>query len=135
VFPEGLETSLTFAAQLLVLLEVPAEEVERVMNEIRAEDYAQLRLFFHATDDRESSSSDYQELRRSILVRENDAAVGRTPRELGLDRPPPRLERIMRGGLKVPGEQLDARLRSGDILVLTGSPEEIEGFERRLRGG
>ncbi len=135
IFPEGLETSLTYTAQLLVLLGTPPEVVERMMNEIRAEDYAQLRLFFHATDDSESHSSDYHEQRRSLVIMDEDTAVGRTPRELGLDRPPPHLEYIMRGGIRMPGDLLDTPLRAGDILVLHGRPEELDRLEERLHKG
>ncbi len=135
IFPEGLETSLTYAAQLLVLLGTPPERVERMMNEIRAEDYAQLRLFFHAGDGHEPPESDYREQRRSLVIAEEDAAVGRTPRDLGLDRPPPHLEYIMRGGIRVPGEALDTPLRAGDILVLHGRPEDLDRLEQRLHRG
>ncbi len=133
VFPEGLETSLTFAGQLLVLLDVPAEEIEEHLNAVRAEDYAPLRVFFHASDHPQSRQDDRGVQRRSLVVREADQAVGRTPRELGLDRPPPHLEHVLRGGLRVPGQKMDTRLRAGDILVLRGRPEELDAVARRLR--
>ena len=132
VFPEGLETSLTFAGQLLVLLDLPADEIEELLNRVRAEDYAPLRVFFHASDRAESREDDYDVQRRSLVIRAQDRAVGRTPQELGLDRPPPHLERIMRGGLRVPGQKMDTRLRAGDILVLRGRPEELDEAARRL---
>jgi len=47
VFPEGLEASLAFAGQLLVLLGIPSSSVEARLNAIRAEDYAPLRAIFH----------------------------------------------------------------------------------------
>ncbi len=135
VYPEGLETSLSLAAQLMILLGLPAEAVEARMNEVRAEDYALLRTFFHATEAAESRQDDYAEQRWRLVVEAGDHAEGRTPAELGLDRPPPRLERILRGGLQVPGEQNHIRLRPGDILVLRGTPEQYARAESRLRQG
>jgi len=46
VFPEGLEASLMFGAQLLLTLGLPAPHVQDVINSIRAEDYQALRPFF-----------------------------------------------------------------------------------------
>jgi len=135
VYPEGLETSLGFAAQLLILLDLPPNEVETFMNQVRAEDYAMLRTFFHATDAPESRQDDYRKQRRSLVIDERFHAVGRTPAELGLDRSPPHLEKIMRGGLQLSGGQWDVSLRPGDILVLRGTPEELARAEERLRRG
>ncbi|TBT35789.1 hypothetical protein D5E85_07845 [Vibrio parahaemolyticus] len=46
VFPEGLETSLSFAGQLLIMLELPASKVEQHVNQIRAQNYNVFRRFF-----------------------------------------------------------------------------------------
>jgi len=46
VFPEGLEISLAFARQLLVMLDVPSDRVEARLNDIRADDYAPLQPLF-----------------------------------------------------------------------------------------
>ena len=133
VYPEGLEASLTFTAQLLVLLDLPAERVEALINSIRAQDYGPLRIFFHATEEGDGPSRDYRDRRHSIVVNADDRAVGKTPRELGLDQPPPHLEQILRAGVRLPGEQLDIRLRPGDILVFHGEPPQLEALEGRLR--
>ena len=135
VYPEGLETSLSFAAQLLMLLDLPPNEVESLMNQVRTEDYALLRAFFHATDAPESRQDDYRERRRSLVIGDRFHAVGHTPADLELDQPPPHLEKIMRGGLRLPGTLWDVPLRPGDILVLRGTPEELDSTEARLRGG
>jgi len=46
VFPEGLESSLSFAGQLLIMLDIPPSRVEARLSAIRAEDYAPLRAFW-----------------------------------------------------------------------------------------
>ncbi len=133
IFPEGLETSLTYAAQLMVLLDVSAEEIEALVNDIRASDYAPLRAYFHDSDEALPAGADEKSRRRSVVVRPDGQAVGRTLRELGLDGDSPRLERIMRGGIRVPGERMDTRLRPGDIVVMSGGLRELDEAEQRLR--
>ncbi len=132
VFPEGLETSLTYAAQLMVLLDISAEEIEALVNEIRAEDYAPLRAYFHDSDESPNAAVENTR-RRSVVVQADDLAVGKTLRELGLDGISPKLERIMRGGIRVTGEKMDTRLRPGDIVVMSGGLSELEAAEQRLR--
>ncbi len=46
VFPEGLEISLAFARQLLVMLGVSADQIEARFNDIRLDDYAPLQSLF-----------------------------------------------------------------------------------------
>ena len=133
VFPEGLETSLTFAAQLLALLDVPADAIETLVNDIRAEEYAPLLAFFHAGDD-DSEAASHDMHRRSVIIREGDFAVGHTPREVGIGRADAELEHIMRGGIRVPGHKMDTFLKAGDILVLKGKVDGLDAAERRLRG-
>ncbi|WJW76388.1 cation:proton antiporter [Thiohalobacter sp. IOR34] len=135
VFPEGLEASLMFAGQLLILLGVPPAEVETRLNEIRAEDYSPLRAFYHDFDESLEAASDYPEQVRSLTLREHDQAVGRTPQELQLAADGVRLLDVRRGGLRLPGEQLDTRLRPGDVLVLAGSMEALERTLARLTHG
>ena len=86
VFPEGLESSLAFAGQLLIMLDVPPSQVERRLNAIRAEDYAPLRVFFHDATEPQTAAEglDYPEQVQSVIVAEGHHGAGRTPRELGL---------------------------------------------------
>jgi CPA2 family monovalent cation:H+ antiporter-2 len=128
VFPEGLESSLAFAGQLLIMLDVPHSRVETVLNTIRAEDYAPLRVFFHDTAERKSGEQrlDYPEQVRSVIVADNHFGAGRTPEELGLKERGIELIDVRRGAIRVPGRLFDTRLRAGDVLVLKGSREALE---------
>jgi len=128
VFPEGLESSLAFAGQLLIMLDVPHSRVETVLNTIRAEDYAPLRVFFHDTAERKSGEQrlDYPEQVRSLIVADNHFGAGRTPEELGLKDRGIELIDVRRGAIRVPGRLLDTRLRAGDVLVLKGNREALE---------
>lgn len=128
VFPEGLEASLAFAGQLLIMLEVPPSQVEARLNVIRADDYVPLRVFFHDTAEERTAGQemDYPEQIRSIIVSEDHFGAGRTYQELHLEEIGVALVDVRRGAIQVPGHLLDTRLRAGDVLLLRGTPEALE---------
>jgi len=131
VFPEGLETSLTFAAQLLALLEVPASDIDHLMADLRAQDYAPLRAFFHAVEETGSEADGYRTRRRSVVIGEDHPWVGRTLEALRREADPGlAIDRIMRGGVRLRGDAADIRLRPGDVLVLRGDPSSLEAAEK-----
>lgn len=127
VFPEGLENSLAYAGQLLLMLDVPPSKVEVRLNCIRAEDYAPLRVFFHDTAQAaaDEQSRDYPEEVHAIVVTDAHHAAGRTPHELGLLEKGVELIDVRRGAIRVPGRLLDTRLRAGDVLLLKGDREAL----------
>ena len=138
VFPEGLENSLAFAGQVMVMLGMPPSRVEARLNEIRAQDYAPLRAFFHASEGERASAQalNFPLQKRSVLLSENDHAAGRTAHELGLEELGVELVDVRRGPITVPGHLLDTRLRAGDVLVLKGSDEALDhAISRLIEGG
>lgn len=137
VFPEGLESSLAFAGQLLVMLDVAPSQVEARLNEIRAQDYAPLRAFFHTSDSERSvvQALDFPEQIRSVLLSDSHHATGRTAHELRLEELGVELIDVRRGAIKVPGRALDTRLRAGDVLVLKGGDEALNRAISRLTEG
>ncbi len=128
VFPEGLETALAFAGQLLILLGLPPSQVERRLSAIRAEDYAPLRAFFHDSAEAEAGADahDYPEQVRAVTLGEGHRAAGCTAQELDLSRYGAELIDARRGALRVPGHLLDTRLRPGDVLLLRGHREALD---------
>ena len=137
VFPESLESSLAFARQMLVVLGIAPSQVEMRLNEIRTQDYAPLRAFFHSTDGEKSVAQalDYPEQNRSVLLTEDHFATGRRAQELGLQQLGVELVDVRRGAIQVPGRLLDTRLRAGDVLVLKGEKEAVERAIARLTEG
>ena len=137
VFPEGLETNLTFAGQMLVMLNVAPSRVEARLNEIRAQDYAPLRAFFHTSGGEKSivQAMDFPEQIRSVLLSETHYATGQTAQELQLEGLGIELVDVRRGAIRVPGRLLDTRLRAGDVLVLKGNDEALDRAISRLTEG
>ena len=137
VFPEGLESSLAFAGQLLIMLGLPPSRVETRLNRIRAMSYAPLRAFFHDSGEPEDGGEalDYPEQMLSVVLEEGHFAIGRTPGELDLGEQGVELTDIRRGAMRVPGDRLDGRLRAGDVLVLKGGKPALEHVMARLLEG
>lgn len=137
VFPEGLESSLAYAGQMLIMLDIAPSQVEARLNEIRAHDYALLRAFFHAADSEKSAvqALDFPQQIRSVLLSESHHAAGRTAQELQLEELGVELVDVRRGAITVPGRLLDTRLRAGDVLVLRGDDDSLEKTVARLTEG
>jgi len=137
VFPVDLENSLAFAGQMLIMLDIPPSQVEARLNEIRALDYAPLRVFFHAADAEQAAVQhlDYSQELRTVVLSDDHYATGQTLKELQFDGLGIELVDVRRGAIKVPGRLLDTRLRSGDVLVLKGEKEALENAISRLTEG
>lgn len=137
VFPESMESSLAFAGQLMVMVDVPPSVVEARLNLIRAEDYAPLKAFFHAarSDKALQESLDFPQEIKSIVLKENHHAVGLTVHELGITDLGVSLLDVRRGAIKIRGDQLDTRLRVGDVLVLKGEKDALNRAAQILAMG
>ncbi|GLP98481.1 sodium/hydrogen exchanger family protein [Methylophaga thalassica] len=137
VFPEGLETSLSFAGQLMIMLEVPASKVEKHLNQIRAEDYAVLRQFFHASvaHRAERQQLDYPTLLRSVIIHAEHHAAGKTLEELQMPVLGVEVVDVRRGAITVPGRLLDSKLKDGDVVVLSGQQDLLDAAMARLIEG
>jgi CPA2 family monovalent cation:H+ antiporter-2 len=109
VFPEGLESSLAFAGQMLVMLNVAPSQVEVRLNEIRAQDYVPLRAFFHTSEGERSIVQvlDFPQQMRSVLLSDGHHAARRTAHELRLKDLGVKLVDVKRGAIRVPGRLFD----------------------------
>jgi CPA2 family monovalent cation:H+ antiporter-2 len=133
VVPETLEAGLMIAVHALVLLDVPLARVVRRMQELREGRYHLLRELFRGDsaliEAAEEGTAD--ELRPVELLPESPA-VGRALSELGLEGVA--ITAMVRGGQRQLTPPRDTRLETGDVVVLFGSPEDLERAERALLG-
>jgi CPA2 family monovalent cation:H+ antiporter-2 len=137
VVPEIFETSLSLVSHVLLFLDVAPREVLEVTEDIRHDRYAVLRSVFQR---REAASLDergqaLQHQLHTVVLPPGAKAVGRTLGEVGLDRGRVVVTALRREGIVGREPDPGTRLREGDVLVLWGSPEDLERGERRLLMG
>jgi len=137
VVPEIFETSLSLVSHVLLFLNVPAREVLETTEGIRHDRYAILRSVFQRSDSR---PLDYDEraLRqqlRTVVLPPGARAVGHTIGEIGMDKGRIIVTAIRRDGIVGRDPEPGTRLREGDVLVLWGTPEDLEHGENRLLMG
>ena len=136
VIPATLETSLSLVAHVLLLLDVPAQDVLQTTEDIRHDRYAVLRNVFRRGD--APALGGERALRqqlRTVVLPPGARALGRSLAELGLHRGPVRVTAVRREGIVGRDPAPDMRLREGDVVVLWGTPENLESAEVRLLMG
>nr|MCU0736567.1 cation:proton antiporter [Methylotetracoccus sp.] len=133
VVPETLEAGLMIASQALLLLDVPISRVVRRIREERARRYLLLREFFPGdsvfADNTEGRDADRLQ---PVFLPSGSRGIGRTLAELSLDGVV--VTALVRQGSRELGPVPETRLQAGDVVVLFGSPEDLQGAEERLSG-
>ena len=135
VVPEIFETSLSLVSHVLLFLKVPASEVLQATEEIRHDRYAILRSVFRKHDARAAREDQALRQLRTVVLPPGAWASGRTVRELGLEHGKAVITALRRDGIVGREPDPATRLREGDVLVLWGTPEDLEREENRLLTG
>lgn len=136
VVPEVLEASLMLASHTLALLEVPMSRVFRYVREVRADRYRLLRGYFHGEERHDLSKAErFREQLHTLKLPGGAQAVGRRLGDLGLDRHGVAVTAVRRGGIRGPQPDQDTQLQAGDVLVLYGTPENLERARSELLAG
>jgi K+:H+ antiporter len=136
VIPATFETSLSLVAHVLLCLDVPAQDVLEVTEDIRHDRYAILRSVFRKRDARNlDEDHPLRQQLRTVVLPPGARAVGSTIGELGLDRGQVRVNALRRDGIVGRNPDASTRLREGDVLILWGTPEDLEQEESRLLMG
>ncbi|MGD9842489.1 MAG: NAD-binding protein, partial [Steroidobacteraceae bacterium] len=133
VVPETLEASLMLMSHLLLLLEMPAENVVKTVDDIRNNRYSMLRRIFRRKDARplDATHSLRQELHSVVLPRKA-YAIGRSIAQLQLEQADVSVSAIRRDGIVGRQPDVDTIFKEGDVVVLYGTPEAIEHGENML---
>ncbi len=137
VVPEIFETSLALVSHVLLFLDVPAREVLETTEDIRHDRYALLRSVFRRHDavSLEDGEHALRQQLRTVVLPPGAAAVGRSIGELGMDHGKVRVTAVRRDGILGRDPDPGTQLREGDVLVLWGTPEDLERGENRLLAG
>lgn len=133
VVPETLEAGLMIAAHALVLLDVPISRVVRRMREQRNGRYHLLREFFLGDSTLAYTQQEHDADRlRPVVLPPDSPAVGRALNEVDLHGVA--IAALVRGGHRQLTPSLETRLEAGDVVVLFGSPDDLQRGERVLFG-
>lgn len=136
VVPEALEAGLMVASHLLVLLDVPIIRIMRRVEEVRHDRYSLLRNVFRGQEARPLDERHaFREELRTVKLGDGDHAVALRLSDLALAQCAVMVTALRRHGIvgKQPGP--DTRLRTGDVLVLYGTPDDLAAAEKILRRG
>ncbi|MEO8100949.1 MAG: monovalent cation:proton antiporter-2 (CPA2) family protein [Betaproteobacteria bacterium] len=136
IVAEVVEGSLMLATQTMLLLGVPLNKVLSRLRQVRGERYELMRGFFPGATDMDDAQFDSQQPRmQSIVLEDGAAAVGQDIGAQRLDQLGIQLSALRRNGMRETQLNADFVLQSGDVLVLTGTPEALANAEIRLLQG
>lgn len=135
VVAESLEASLMLGSHALVLLGVPMKRVLRRLRAIRAKRYKLLRGFFKGGLRGEEEPEGQESRLHSIVLPEGAYGVGKSIGELALAPLGVEVSAIRRRDIRAMEPLPETRFLAGDVVVLLGTDEALDGAERRLLKG
>ncbi|PTQ98370.1 Kef-type potassium/proton antiporter (CPA2 family) [Nitrosomonas nitrosa] len=131
VVPETLEAALMIAVHTLLLLNVPTVRVMRRMQQQRDGRYHLLREFFRGSNVFTDTSREQDADRlRPVVLTSDSPAVGHLLREFDLEGVA--VTALVREGKRQLTPSLDTQLQAGDVIVLFGSPADLERAQNIL---
>jgi CPA2 family monovalent cation:H+ antiporter-2 len=136
VVPETFEASLMLLSHLLLLLKLPVARIIRTVNDIRSHRYGMLRQYFRAEgaeflDD----SHAFREELHSVVLPPHAWAVGRSIAELAERGSKAAVSALRRDGIVGREPSPDTTFKVGDVVVVCGTPEDVERAETLLLMG
>lgn len=136
VIPETLESSLMMASHVLSILGMPMAKIVRRVQEMRTHKYSTMREFFHGDDVNDlEKPNDVRKRLSCITLQDGAYAIGKKLEDLHLREKGITLHKNRRDDSEVVPPTSDEELKSGDVLVLFGTPEDLEHAEGFLLNG
>lgn len=136
VIPETLESSLMMASHVLSILGMPVAKIVRRVQDMRTHKYSTMREFFHGDEVNDLEMPDDVRKRLSCITLGDGAfAIGKKLEDLKLREKGITLHKNRRDDDTVVPPNSDVELKQGDVLVLFGTPEDLEHAEGFLLNG
>jgi CPA2 family monovalent cation:H+ antiporter-2 len=133
VVPDTIESSMMLAQHTLSILGQDQASIEEMLDEARNSQYARIRAFFHSDEEvgLDEASSHHM---RSVEILADYHAEGRSIESLGC------LNKVNILGLRRNNVSSDeplpgVALQAGDVLVIEGTPDNIQSVEIELMSG
>ena len=136
IVTETFEESLTLAHHLLKAIEIPQHQISKLLQDVRDKNYDVLYKIFPGSFVGEETEKDVlHEYLRPIPLSEKAHAVGHTLHELTVQKTGVDVVALRRGQSRHLKPKGDIKLHVGDILILYGSPEQLDEAEKILLEG
>ena len=136
VVPETFEAALMLLSHLLLLMKLPVPRVIRTVNEIRSSRYSMLQQYFRASRaELLDESHAFRDELHSVILPPNAWAVGKSIHELTERGLKAEVNAVRRDGIvgRQPGP--DMVFKEGDVVVVLGTPPDVEHAETLLLMG
>ena len=136
VIPEEFETSIEIFARVLAHYNVPREEIDRLVGEIRESQYEALRPGSKPRLTLSGTLGAMPQMHVERIALGPDApVVGQSLAETGLrSRTGALVLAVRRGESDIATPEATFRLAAGDVLVVVGQPQQLRGAHRLLTG-
>jgi len=136
VVPETFEASLMLVAHVLLLLDTPMAGVVRTVGELRGQRYAALRSVFRPPESEppEGTHAPGAEL-KTVVLPPGAWSIGRTLAEIRGRGAQVTFSAIRREGIVGRDPDEATVLREGDVVIVFGTPEDLEHAESVLLAG
>jgi CPA2 family monovalent cation:H+ antiporter-2 len=136
VIPEEFETSIEIFSRVLENYNVATDEIERLVDAIRASHYQALRPGARLQLTLRGALGAMPQMHvERIVLEENAPVVGQTLAETGLrSRTGALILAVRRGESDLATPEPTFRLESGDVLVVVGQPQQLKSAHQLLTG-
>lgn len=136
IIPEALEGSLTLVSHVLSLLQIPDQEINQQINQVRAERYSLLHGFYHGQHNKKHAPEALvNEVLHPVPINAQAYACERSIAELNLEKLQLRVAMIRRCDTALQAPDAATQLAADDIIVLAGPSEMLELGESLLISG
>ena len=110
--------------------------VFRYVRDVRADRYRLLRGYFHGEERQDIAKAErFREQLHALKLPPGARAVGRRLGELELEAHGVAVTAVRRGDIRGPQPDQHTQLQAGDVLVLYGTPENLERARAELLAG
>ncbi|MFT5502305.1 MAG: CPA2 family monovalent cation:H+ antiporter-2 [Gammaproteobacteria bacterium] len=133
VIPDTVESSMMLAKHTLQTLGEKQSSIDEMLDEARQGHYAKVRAIFHSLEDVDLETSDNHHL-HSIEIRSSYHSVGRSIESLRC-LSDIKIIAMRRNGVRSDNPLLDVILKGSDILIIEGTPDEIQRAEIEMMSG
>ena len=133
VIPDTVESSIMLAQHTLARLDLDQATIDEMLADAREGHYARVRAFFHSADDIDLDTPDHHHL-HSIEILQNYHAEGKAIDSLKC-LPKINIVALKRNGIRSDTPLLDVILKVGDVLIIEGTPDNIQCLEIEVMGG